>query len=104
MHAGLKHGLIFLAWALPVTCLRIIADVPSLPWRYEIWPAYERLRFLELPGDALIVATGAVHGFGSYWIDEPITILGSTIFWYFLTILLMAIGRAIHRIATAASI
>jgi hypothetical protein len=55
------------------------------------------LSFLKLPGIAVMVATGAVHGFGYFWIDDPIVIFGSAIFWFLVTIMLMAAWSAIRR-------
>ncbi len=92
----LRYGLIFLAWTALVAVIDIVDQTP-FEWRPAVWPYTGRLAFLKLPGIALIVATGAVHGFGSYAIDGSIVILGSAIFWFIVTIILMAIWSAIRR-------
>jgi hypothetical protein len=43
------------------------------------------------------VSTGAIHGFGSYWIDSSIVILGSAIFWFLVTIIVTALWSAVIR-------
>ena len=89
-----KYGLIFLAWAAVVGFISMVDQVPlRAAWPYTAW-----LRFLELPGVALIVSAGAIHGFGSYWMDDSIIILGSALFWFLVTITLMAIWSAICRL------
>ena len=92
-----KYGLIFLAWAAAVACVDIIDNVP-FDWRPAVWPYTSQFVFLKLPGIALIVATGAIHGFGSYAIDGSIVILGSAIFWSAVTLALMAVWSGIRRL------
>ena len=91
-----KYALIFLAWAAVVACVDIVDNVP-FEWRPAIWSYTARLSFLNLPGIALMVAMGAVHGFGSYLKDGSIVILGSAIFWFLVTIVLMAVWSAVRR-------
>ena len=91
-----KYGLIFLAWTAVVGVVDIIDQAP-FTWRPAVWPYTSQLAFLKIPGIVVIVALGAIHGFGSYAIDGSILIFGSAIFWCALTILLMAIWSAIRR-------
>jgi hypothetical protein len=91
-----KYGLIFLAWTAVVGFIDMVDQVP-FDWRPAVWPYTASLSFLKLPGIVLMVSTGAIHGFGSYWIDEPIVILGSVVFWFLVTITLMAVWSAIRR-------
>ena len=91
-----KYGLIFLAWTGVVACIDIVDNFP-FEWRPAVWPYTSMLVFLKAPGIFLIVLTGAIHGFGSYWIDGSIVILGSAIFWFLVTIALMAIWSAVRR-------
>jgi hypothetical protein len=91
-----KYSLIFLAWAAVVGFIDLVDQVP-FEWRPAVWPYTASLSFLKLPGIVLIVATGAIHGFGSYWIDDSIVVLGSALFWFLVTITLMAIWSAIRR-------
>jgi hypothetical protein len=96
MSRKLKYALIFLAWAAVVACI-VIVDFTPFEWRPAVWPYTSLFRFLTIPGIFLITATGAIHGFGSYWIDEPIVIFGSAIFWSLATIMLMEVWSAIRR-------
>ena len=89
-----RCGLIFLAWAAAVGFITMVDQVPLR----AAWPYIAPVRFLELPGIFLIVSTGAIHGFGYYWIDDSIVILGSALFWFLVTITLMAIWFAIRRL------
>jgi hypothetical protein len=91
-----KYGLIFLAWAAAVACIDIVDNTP-FEWRPAVWPYTSLLIFLKLPGIAPMAATGAIHGFGSYWIDGSIVIFGSAVFWSLVTIILMAVWSAIRR-------
>jgi len=91
-----KYGLIFLAWAAAVACIHIVDEVP-FAWRPAVWPFTGLLSFLKVPGIFLMVALGAGHGIGMHWIDEPIVTFASAIFWFLVTIVLMAVWSAIRR-------
>src|SRR5215468_10547118 len=91
-----KYGLIFLTWAAAVACIVIVDEVP-FKWRPVVWPFTALLSFLKIPGIALLVAAGAGHGIGMHWIDLPIMIFVSAIFWFLVTIILMALWCAIRR-------
>src|SRR5215831_9488494 len=92
----LKYALIFLAWAAAVGFVHMVDEV-DFEWRPAVWPYTAPLSFLKLPGIVVIVSVGAIHGFG-YWIDDAIVILGSAIFWFLVTITLMAIWSAVRRL------
>jgi hypothetical protein len=99
-YRGFKYGLIFLAWAAAVACPLFVDNPPFewiFDWRPTVWRYTVWLDFLELPGIALLVLATGVHGSGYAWIDHPIVIFGSAIFWLLLTIMLMAIWSAIRR-------
>lgn len=91
-----KYGLIFLAWAAAVACVDVVDQTP-FTWRPAVWPYTSMFAFLKLPGIVVMVATGAIHGFGSYAIDGSIVIVGSAIFWTALTIILMACWSTVRR-------
>jgi len=95
-----KYGLIFLAWAAAVAFIRMMDSAWFewvYAWRPAIWPYTTLFGFLELPGIALVVTATGVHGSGYGWIDDPVVIFGSAIFWFLMTIALMAVGSAIRR-------
>jgi hypothetical protein len=94
-----KYGLVFLAWAAAVACIDIVDNVP-FDRRPTVWPYTSQLAFLKLPGIVVMVATGAIHGFGSYAIDGSIVILGSAIFWLVVTMILIKILSGIRRLLT----
>jgi len=95
-----KYGLIFLAWAAVVACI-VIMDSAPFEWVFELRPAVWRYTalfgFLTLPGIALLVTATGVHGSGYGWIDDPVVIFGSAIFWFLVTIILMAVWSVIRR-------
>ena len=82
---------IVLVWGLLTTYV----ELRLVPFRWP--PEIDWLRFLDIPGAALLVSTGAVHGFGEPWIDNSIVIVGSTLFWSLTTIALIGLGSAVHR-------
>jgi hypothetical protein len=91
-----RNALIFLAWVAVVGCVYVVDNVP-FDWRPAVWPYTARLQFLEFPGIALMVSMGAIHGFGSFWIDGSILVLGSAICWFLLTMIVVAVWSAVRR-------
>jgi hypothetical protein len=91
-----RNALIFLAWVAVVGCVDTVDHV-DFAWRPVVWPYTGLLRFLEFPGIVLMVSTGAIHGFGYYWIDSSIVILGSAIFWFLVTIAVVGLWSVVIR-------
>jgi hypothetical protein len=93
---SVRNALILLAWMALVACIDIVDHV-DFDWRPAVWPYTAALSFLKFPGVVLIVSTGAIHGYGSFWIDGSIVILGSAIFWFLVTITVAALWSAVIR-------
>jgi hypothetical protein len=72
-----------MGWALFATWI----EFRIVPWQWP--PEVDWLRYVNFPGIFVMVALGAVHGFGSAWIDNGIVIVGTAVFWSLLTILTM---------------
>jgi len=76
-------------------------DSAWFEWVYELRPAVWRytnlFSFLTIPGGALLVTATGVHGSAYGWINDPVVIFGSAIFWFLVTIILMAVWSAIRR-------
>jgi len=88
---ALKIGLIVLLWGLAAA----FVELRIVPYQWS--PEIDWLRHVIFPGVLLMVGMGAIHGFGSSLIDNSIIIGGTTVFWSFLTIGLMALWSIVRR-------
>jgi hypothetical protein len=58
---------------------------------------FEGVAYVDYPGVAVLILGLGVHGGFGDWRDDAIIVIGSTVPWSLATILLIEVGRFLHR-------